>query len=279
MGKNNKQVEYVSSLINNPMLNYNVYVVKKSIKILYFIITFILGGSAGLLFFSGLFKVDDKYTVFTYLSDFVVFICIGLLVSKLFYSTFVSYLKSKRDEKLRNQFRDLLDSLSASLSAGVNANEAFNSAYVDMSQQHGEDSYIAIEVAEILAGVRQNYAISEMLNDFAARCCNEDIESFANVYRIAIEKGSDLKLVIRRTHSIISDKIAVQDEIATKLASNKMQHMVMSVMPVGIVAILRFTNESFAESFASPLGIVVNILAILVFAGAFVLGQKICDVK
>lgn len=279
MGKNNKQVEYVSSLINNPMLNYNVYVVKKSIKILYFIITFILGGSAGLLFFSGLFKVDDKYTVFTYLSDFIVFICIGLLVSKLFYSTFVSYLKSKRDEKLRNQFRDLLDSLSASLSAGVNANEAFNSAYVDMSQQHGEDSYIAIEVAEILAGVRQNYAISEMLNDFAARCCNEDIESFANVYRIAIEKGSDLKLVIRRTHSIISDKIAVQDEIATKLASNKMQHLVMSVMPVGIVAILRFTNESFAESFASPLGIVVNILAILVFAGAFVLGQKICDVK
>lgn len=279
MGKNNKQVEYVSSLINNPMLNYNVYVVKKSIKILYFIITFILGGSAGLLFFSGLFKVDDKYTVFTYLSDFFVFICIGLLVSKLFYSTFVSYLKSKRDEKLRNQFRDLLDSLSASLSAGVNANEAFNSAYVDMSQQHGEDSYIAIEVAEILAGVRQNYTISEMLNDFAKRCCNEDIESFANVYRIAIEKGSDLKLVIRRTHSIISDKIAVQDEIATKLASNKMQHMVMSVMPVGIVAILRFTNESFAESFASPLGIVVNILAILVFAGAFVLGQKICDVK
>lgn len=188
MKKKNEVPEYVLSLINNPMINYNVYVVKKSAKILYFILTVVLGGCAGLLFFSGLFKVDGEATMFTYVSDVVVFVCIGVLVSKLFYSTFVSMLKNKRDEKLRNQFRDLLDALSASLSAGVNANEAFNAAYVDMSQQHGEDSFIAVEVAEILAGVRQNYTISEMLNDFAVRSCNEDIESLQMFTELQLKK-------------------------------------------------------------------------------------------
>lgn len=279
--KKEKVVEpkFVTSLINNPMLNYKVYVLNKKQKVLYFIISVLFGGVAGMVFFSGFFKQDGESTLLTYISNAVIFIIVGLIVSRVFFPTFVAKKKTKRDTALRDQFRDLLDSLSASFSSGVNSSEAFKSAYTDMIQQHGESSIIAMEMKEILDGINQNYTISQMLCDFAERSGNEDIESFANVYQIAIEKGSDLKTVIRRTHSIISDKIAVNDEIQTKLASNKLQHTVMSIMPIGIVAILRFTNDSFATSFTSPLGIIVNIVAIGAFIGSYILGQKICDIK
>ena len=271
--------EYVPSLINNPMLNYKCYHASAGEKILYFLISFIAGGAASLIFFGGLFKSDGEATLATLISNLVFFLVSGFAVSRVLYPSFIAKRKEKRDVKLRNQFRDLLDSLSASFSAGVNSNEAFVSVCADMEQQHGVDSFIAIEAREIVNGMKQNYSISQMLRNFAARSGNEDIENFANVYGIAIEKGSDLKTVIRRTHAIISDRIAVEDEIETKLASNKLQHTVMSIMPIGIVAILRFTNESFADSFTTPGGIIVNVIAIAAFIGSFILGQKICDVK
>ena len=271
--------EYLPSPINTPMLNYSYYKPKPVEKIIYFIISFIGGGAASLVFFSGLFKKDGQPTLATYISDIVVFVVVGFIAYKAFYKTFIVKRKEKRDQQLRNQFRDMLDSLSASFSSGANSNDAFVTMSNDMIQQHGASSYIAKEAAEILNGVNQNVSVSEMLKNFAERSGNEDIENFANVYTIALEKGSNLKTVIRRTHSIISDRIAVNDEIQTKLASNKLQHTVMSIMPIGIVAILRMTNEAMAQSFASPLGIIVNIIAILAFIGSYILGQKICDIK
>ncbi len=277
--KNQKKIKYLSSPINTPMLNYNCYFPTLMEKMLYFTVSFIGGGAASLIFFSGFFKSDGQPTVATYICDVVIFIVAGFIVSRLLYSTFLDKRKEKRDKQLRNQFRDLLDSLSASFSSGVNSTDAFKTVYEDMVQQHGVDSYIAIETREILDGVNQNVSISQMLKSFSERSGNEDIENFANVYDIALQKGSDLKTVIRRTHGIISDRIEVNDEIQTKLASNKLQHTVMTIMPIGIVAILRLTNESMANSFATPLGVVVNIIAVLMFIGSYILGQKICDIK
>lgn len=277
--KKQEKIEYLPSPINTPMLNYKCYILSFSEKIIYYFISFFGGGIVGLVFFSGFFKSEGNPTFATYISDIVIFVLVGFFVSRLLFSTYVVKRKEKRDKKLRNQFRDLLDSLSASFSSGANSNDAFATMCEDMIQQHGVDSYIAKESIEILNGTKQNISISEMLKSFAERSGNEDIENFADVYYIALEKGSDLKTVIRRTHTIISDRIAVNDEIQTKLASNKLQHTVMSIMPIGIVAMLRLTNESIANSFSTPLGIIVNVIAISAFVGSYILGQKICDIK
>lgn len=275
--KKNQEPEYVLSRINNPMLNYRRYVPTSAEKVLFIAAAFLGGGAVSLIFFAGQFKVDGVATTATYISNVVIFTIVGLIAAKFLYPSFIEAKKEKRNIKLRDQFRDLLEALSASFSAGVNASEAFQSAYQDMAQQHGDDSFITLELKEILNGQKQNISISEMLADFAERSGNDDIQNFADVYSIAIEKGSDLKTVIRRTHMIISSRIAANDEIETKLASNKLQHRVMSIMPIGIVAILRFTNESFANSFVTPLGIIVNIIAIAAFIGSYRLGQKICN--
>ena len=88
-----------------------------------------------------------------------------------------------------------------------------------------------------------------------------------------------MQSAIYRTHSVITEKIAISDEIETKLTSNKMQHNVMSLMPIALVAMLRATNDSFAESFTSPAGVVVNTIAIGIFIGAYKYGLKIVNIK
>jgi len=53
----------------------------------------------------------------------------------------------------------------------------------------------------------------------------------------------------------------------------------MSIMPIAVVMLLRLTNESFAENFATPVGVIVNTIAIGVFIGSYKYGQKIVDIK
>lgn len=88
-----------------------------------------------------------------------------------------------------------------------------------------------------------------------------------------------MQSVIQRTYQLVSEKTAVTDEIETKLTSNKMQHNAMSVMPIVVVAMLKFTNDTFAENFATPIGIIVNVVAMGIFIASYRYGLKICDVK
>ena len=81
--KNNGPQYYVSKT-NTQVLNYDVYVMKKTEKFLYMLLLFIAGGAVGLIFYGGLFKEDGQATLMTTISNFVVFAIVGLLAIKYF---------------------------------------------------------------------------------------------------------------------------------------------------------------------------------------------------
>ena len=84
---------------------------------------------------------------------------------------------------------------------------------------------------------------------------------------------------MRRTHDIITDKMAITDEIRTKLSANKLELNVITVAPVFLMLLLRSTNESFAEKFASLGGVVCITIAIVIFASAFRMGRRIVEIE
>lgn len=275
-----KEPKYIPSKLNTLMLNYSVYYMSIFEKIIVSVLAFCGGGIVSNVFFGGLFRNSDgNPTTATHISDAVFFIVIGLIVVKFALPIYAQKMKSKRDDKLKKQFRDMLQSLAASFSAGSNVHDAFESSCADLMLQYSASDFIVLEMKEIVNGMYQNIAVEDMIRDFAARSGNDDISSFADVFGICYHKGGDMNTVINRTASVISGKMEIMDEIETKLTSNKLQHTVMSVMPIVIVGILKSTNDSFAQSFASPLGIVVNIVAICIFIGAYVYGSKICQIK
>lgn len=281
MAKKEKVVipEYINSPLNNPMLNYKVYVMGAAEKAIVRLLGFAVGGVVGLLFYGNLFMSDGFPTTATYISNTIVFILVGLLANKLVFPIYAKSCAEKRNHVLKQQFRGMLEALSSSFSTGSNVQNAFATALEDLKLQYSEKDYIVIEMEEIINGTKQNIGIEVMLKDFAERSGNEDVMSFADVFEICYRKGGDMNFVIQRTHSVISDKMAVADEIETKLTSNKMQHNVMSLMPIALVAMLRMTNESFATNFATPTGVVANTVAIGIFIGAYIYGNKIVEIK
>jgi tight adherence protein B len=121
--------------------------------------------------------------------------------------------------------------------------------------------------------------IDVMLRDFGERSGTEDILSFADVFGLCFRKGGDINMIVRQTHAAMSEKMSIMEEIRTKLASNKMQHNIMSVMPVVIILMLRATNPAFAESFATPAGVLANMAGMAIFVASYFIGRKIVDIK
>lgn len=279
MKKQETEQQYLKSPLNNQMLNYKVYVPGRAEAFLVRMAGFVLGGAVGLIFYGGLFKSDGVATMATYIANVVCFMVVGIVASKFLMPIYIKRSLEKRRNILKKQFRDMLESLTASFSSGSNVQGAFESAFEDLKMQYEEKDYIVREMREILNGMAQNIAVEVMMKDFGFRSGNEDIESFADVFEVCYRKGGDMKAVIHRTHAIISEKMAVADEIETKLTSNKMQHNAMSLMPIAVVALLKGTNDAFAENFATPMGVIINTVAIGIFIAAYKYGLKIVDIK
>lgn len=277
--KKENEPQYILSPLNNPMINYRTYKMSASQNILFSLLAFIAGGLVGLVFYSGLFRVDGEATMATHISNIIVFVLVGIIALKVTRNPILKWLKSKRDKKLERQFIDFLENLVTSLSAGANITTSFENAYSELSNRYGEKELIICELYEIMQGMNNGKTMEEMLSAFGKRSDNEDIENFSNVMSNCYRLGGDFKSIIIRTRDIISDKIAVANEIETKLASNKLQLNAMCIMPIGIVAMLKLTNPSFAGNLATPVGVIVTTFAIGIFVIAYFWGQKIINIR
>ena len=277
--KKPKEPQFYTSRINTQVLNYGVYVMKPSEKLTYSLLTFIVGGVVGLIFYGGLFKADGRATMLTTISNLVVFLLVGLLAIKYFLPTIAESLRKKRMEKLKKQFCDFASSLTNSLSGGMNMNDALRAVYGDLQAQYSDEAFIVLEVEEIINGVNNNIPIETMLEDFGQRSSIPDITNFAIVFATCYRTGGDIKSVVRRTTDIISEKIMISSEIETTVTSNKMQMNMMTALPIIIVLMMRIMSSDFAKSFASIIGVIGLSITVGLTIAAYKLGQKILDIK
>lgn len=279
MSKKVEEPKYLPSPLNNPMLNYKKYHMSTFERIAFFVAVFLVGGFVGWIFYGGLFKKEGEATTATLISNVIVFCIAGLVAAKVFLPAIETMLKKRRDKALRLQFRDMLESITSSLASGNTVADAFANAGNDLKNQYPETAYIIVELAEIAAGVQNGLNLEEMLTNFGVRADNEDIQNFSNVIANCYRMGGDFKAAVRKTRDIISDKMAIEDEIETKISSNKLQHNAMCIMPIGLVAMLKLSSPSFAENLASILGVFVTTIAIGIFVASYFWGRKIIDIR
>lgn len=278
--KKAKPSQYVQSLNNMRVLNYNVYNMGKMEKLLYTLLAFAAGAAVGYLFYGGLGKDDyGNSTQITYICNVVISCLVGFVAVRLFIPVRTRQLCVKRQKELRNQFADMLEALATSLSAGKNVNDSFQGIYGDMKIQYGKNAYIVYEIQVILAGVNNNIPIEDLLMHFGRRSGVKDIENFAQVFSTAFRKGGNLKDIIQNTHEIIHDKMSIEMDIESVVASNKMEQNIMIVLPILLVGFIKMTSPEFASNFASGSGIAATTIAIGCFVAAYFIGQKILDIK
>lgn len=275
-----KQPQYIYSALNAPMLNYCVYYMSMPEKIQNFLIGFVGGGTAGLIFYGGQFRdADGIATQATMITNVIIFVVIGLLAAAIYFPARSKQLMKKRKNILIHQFRELLAALSVSLSSGMNMQESLASAYNDLKLEFSENAYIVQEVQEMIHGMQNNVPLEEMMNSLGKRSEIDDIRNFGVVFSMCYRTGGSLKDIVRRTSDILSEKMEISEEIETTISSNKMQLNVMMCFPIIIMLMLRTMSSSFSASFATVSGTIAITVALIIFYIAYRTGQKIIDIK
>ncbi len=272
--------QWFTSVTNLPTYNYKVYYMTKLEKILYFLLAFVIGAVVGYLFYGGLGRDEfGQRTTLSWILDISIPAIVGLVAGRIFVPTRTKQIRDKNARNLNSQFRDFLEAFNTSIGAGKNVVDSFHAVYDDMRIQYEEDAFIVKELEVILSGMANNFAVEDLMEDLGNRSGNDDIVSFANVFRISYRKGGNLKDTINTTHSILSDKMEIKEEIETMVSASKMEQTVMIFMPVGLIGIMKSMSPDFAANFATPAGIASTTIAIALFIVSYFVGRKILNIK
>lgn len=280
--KEKKPIEpqYYHSATNIPTYNYKVYHMSILEKVLYFVLAFVAGAAVGYLFYGGIGKDEfGNPTALTWFLDISISCSIGIAAGYLFVPIRTKQIVDKQMRTIKNQFRDMLEALTTNLSAGKNVTHSFQSVYEDLKIQYDDGAYILKELEVIISGMANNVDVEDILQDFGARSGSEDIANFANVFRICYRKGGNIKDTIRNTHSILSEKMEISEDIETVVTANKTEQLIMMVMPIALIAIIKFMSPEFAANFATPAGIIATTIAVALFVASYFLGRAILDIK
>lgn len=215
---------------------------------------------------------------YIFFGSIILGIVLGSIAGWKIQSVFEQYFLEKRKQEFVMQFKDLLETLTSSYSAGSNTRTAFSDAVADMVDIYGDNADIVTELQIIVAGMNSNINIEELLNNMALRSGIDDVSSFANVFEISIRQGTNIKDIIFSTRQVINDKIDMEMQIRTLLTANKNELNVMLIMPFVIMLALNGMGDMTIIK-NTPINIITKIICIGIFAGAYLFGRKIVNIK
>ncbi|MCL6601492.1 MAG: type II secretion system F family protein [Paenibacillus sp.] len=189
------------------------------------------------------------------------------------------YLMKRRRAALNLHFKQTLFSLSSSLSAGRSVENAFREAVQDLLMLDPEGGSDMIAELNIIC-TRLEYAqpVEEALHDFSRRAGMEDIERFADVFTVCKRTGGDLVEIVRRTSTVISEKLDIQQEIAVTVAQKKFESKALLVSPLAMVLFMSLTAGDYMEPMYTGAGVAISTLALAALFLCYLWISKIMDI-
>ncbi|MDO7907294.1 type II secretion system F family protein [Paenibacillus sp. JX-17] len=189
------------------------------------------------------------------------------------------YLLKRRRDTLGIQFKQALYSLSSSLAAGRSVENGFREAIEDLrllSPDHDND--LIKELSVIVARMEYGQPVEEALQDFARRADLEDITNFADVFATCKRTGGDLVEVVRRTSSIIGEKLEIQQEIRVMVSQKRFEARAMFAAPILFVVFMNLTAKDYMEPLYSGIGYLISFLSLLTLGSCLLWINKIMKI-
>ena len=186
------------------------------------------------------------------------------MVSYLFYGTFLGaillspyliwYMKSwkneiikKKQQSFRMQFKEAIQSISAALSVGYSVENAMREAVKDLKNIYKKEEMILRELSFMIRQLQMNMTAENVLQEFALRTRDEDVQTFVTVFAMAKRSGGDTLELIRNTVRQIGDKIDVEREITTIMSAKKMEFRIMTLIPFGMILYMKISFPEFLD--------------------------------
>ena len=97
---------------------------------------------------------------------------------------------------------------------------------------------------------------------------------------ISRRTGGNLGKIIEKMSRIIGEKIRVEREIDVSIAGKKMEQLVMSLVPGGMIIYMQITSEGFLDVlYHNLLGNMVMTVCLGIYFFSFRLGRKIVRIS
>ncbi|ASA26124.1 pilus assembly protein TadB [Paenibacillus donghaensis] len=189
------------------------------------------------------------------------------------------YLWKRRRTALNLQFKQTLFSLSSSLSAGRSVENAFREAVADLQMLDPEGgSDMISELNIICARLEYGQPIEEALHDFSQRAGMEDIERFADVFSVCKRTGGDLVEVVRRTSTMIGEKLDIQQDISVSIAQKKFEAKALLISPLIMVMFMSLTAGDYMQPMYTGAGMIISTLSLAALFLCYLWTTKIMDI-
>jgi len=188
-------------------------------------------------------------------------------------------LLRRRRDRLRKEFKDMLQALSALLSAGRSVENAFQALESDLRlmMAHGRSDLLR-EIRTIAARQRNGVPLEEALRDFAERAGMEEIDRLAEALAVCKKTGGDLVDVVRRPSAWIGEKMEVELEVAVVTAQKRFEARVMMAMPFVFVGVLQWLAPDYMAYLRQGPGLVVLTVCLLLLAACGIWIRRIMGI-
>ena len=189
----------------------------------------------------------------------------------------------KRQENIRQEFREILLSVASSIRTGYSVENAFCDAKDVLKNMYGDRSILYgdmvemdrqikmhIPVEKAFAGIVRKYPIDEM----CALPILDEIESFGEIFLHTKRLGGGYALYLKDTADRLEERINLKSELNAMIAQKKLELTIMSVMPVAILFYMRLTGGSFLEPlYHNVFGVTLMAVCLVIYAGSVMLGR------
>ncbi len=219
------------------------------------------------------------------------------IISYLFYSTWICtilfspyliwYIKSwekqlvkKKQYKFRLQFKEAIQSLSAALNVGYSVENAMRETIKDLKGIYKKDDIILREFSYMIRQLQMNVSVETVLQNFAQRTGDEDVQTFVTVFNMAKRSGGDTMEIIRNAVRQMGEKIDVEREITTLVSGKKLELKIMTMIPLGMVLYMKISFPEFLDVlYGNPAGVIIMSICLLVYLVAYEMGRRIVEIE
>ncbi len=186
----------------------------------------------------------------------------------------------KKEQEFRGQFQNGMQILSSALKAGYSVENAIKETEKDLRPLYPEDSRIRREFNRMIHELNMNLTAGQVLKEMAGRIQQEDVDNFVTVFATAKRTGGDSISILKNTVQMIGDKIEVEREIQTLLASKKLEFHVMCIIPLGMVLYMRMAFPEFLSVLYGGFpGVILMSVCLGVYAFAWRMGTKMIQIE
>ena len=217
--------------------------------------------------------------LYVFYSSFIM-IPVIIPVWMLYMRDWITDMSEKMEQQFRVQFRDSIQEMSSVLKAGYSVENAIREVNKDLTPMYERDSRIRKEYDRMVHQLEMKIPVISVLEAFAARTGQEDVEDFVNIFATAKKSGGDSITIIRNAVRIISEKIDTEKEIQTLIASKKFEFEIMCAVPFAIILYMKLTFREFLSVlYGNASGRIIMTICLTVYIVAYITGRKIIRIE